>query len=56
MQSDGKKEIWDFYPLKDDPTPEERAEMLRQAKEEQATADDDFARAVLNDFKSKELI
>jgi len=56
MQSDGKKNVWDFYPLPDDPTPEERAEWLKEAKEEQAKRGDAEARAVLKEFKAKGLI
>jgi len=56
MQSDGKKSIWDFFPLPDDPTLEERIELLKEAKEEQAEKDDQFARNVLADFKNRGLI
>jgi len=56
MQSNGKKNLWDFLPLKGDPTPEEREELLRDANLEKAGMDNDFARSVLADFKNRGLI
>lgn len=56
MQSNGKKSIWDFLPLKGDPTLEEREELLKDAKVEQEAKDNEFARSVLADFKKRGLI
>ena len=56
MNSDGKKDVWDFYPLPDDPTPEQRAEWLKEAKGEQQRREDEKARAVLKEFKEKGII
>ena len=53
MQSTGEKDVWDFYPLPDDPTPEEREQWLKEAKEEQAQREDAKARAVLKEFKER---
>jgi hypothetical protein len=56
MQSNGKKSLWDFLPLRGDPTPEEREQLLRDAKVEQEAKDNEFARSVLADFKNRGLI
>jgi hypothetical protein len=56
MQSDGKKLLWDFLPLKHDPTPEERAQLLQDAKVEEEEKNNEFARSVLADFKKRGLI
>jgi hypothetical protein len=56
MQSSGKKSIWEFLPLKGDPTPEEREQLLKDAKVEQEAKDNEFARSVLADFKKRGLI
>jgi len=51
MHSDGKKTLLEFLPLKYDPTPEEWAEMLKEAKVEQEKKDEKYARQVLAEFK-----
>jgi hypothetical protein len=56
MQSDGKKLLWDFLPLKGDPTFEEREQLLKDAHVEKEARDNEFARSVLADFKNKGLI
>ena len=56
MQSKGDKDVWDFFPLPDDPTLEERAEWLKEAKEEQLKREDAHARATLKEFRDKGLI
>lgn len=56
MNSNGKKYIWDFLPLKGDPTPEEREQLLKDAQVEKEAKDNEFARSVLADFKNRGLI
>jgi hypothetical protein len=56
MQSDGKKPLWEFLPLRGDPTPEEREQLLKDAHVEKEAKDNDFARSVLADFKNRGLI
>ncbi len=56
MQSNGEKDLWDFLPLKGDPTPEERLQLLKDAKVEQEARDNAFAKSVIADFKNRGLI
>jgi hypothetical protein len=41
--------------LPGDPTPEEQAELLKQAKQKKENDDNDYARKVLSDFNKKGL-
>lgn len=56
MQSNGKKLLWDFLPLKGDPTLEEREQLLKDAKVDEEARNNEFARSVLADFKKRGLI
>lgn len=56
MQSDGKRKLWDFLPLRGDPTLEEREQLLADAKVEEEARNNEFARSVLADFKKRGLI
>lgn len=56
MQSNGQKEIWDFLPIKGDPTPEERIQLLKDAKVAEEAKNNAFAKSVIADFKNRGII
>jgi hypothetical protein len=49
MQSDGKKSIWEFYPLKGDPTKKE----IEEAMQKQSDEDWEAVRSLINAVQSK---
>lgn len=51
IQSGSKQPVWDFMPLKGDPTAEEREKIIAESKEKGREMTDAAARNLLQEYK-----